>query len=147
GLVAQNTAANRAALTPKGATVATNGSDNRLLAVALDGALACTPWMAPDLADGGTLVTALPLDELQAARFQQPPVATVPGSDQMRVIAGNPDLTKQNLYRAGVDQAPVPPAQQAERDARDYCQHLLLLGPARIALDRALTSTRPSPDP
>src|SRR5579863_5163479 len=65
GKIAQATTANMARLTS--AQTLANASDNRLLAVALDGALGCTPWMAPDLADPGKTIPALPLDELQAA--------------------------------------------------------------------------------
>ena len=77
GRMAQMTATN--ATTLKNAQTLNNGSDNRLLAIALDGSLGCKPWMAPDLANPGTSVTALPLDELQAAAYQQAPVAiTIP---------------------------------------------------------------------
>src|SRR5205823_7821680 len=51
-----------------------NASDNRLLDVALDGALGCTPLMAPDLAHPGQMTTALPLNELQAAGQQAAPL-------------------------------------------------------------------------
>jgi hypothetical protein len=145
GRTAQNTAAN--ATTLADAVVATNGSDNRLLAVALDGALGCTPWMAPDLADGGAPTTALPLDELQAAADQQAPVATVPSHDPMVLVNGMPNLAKQNLYRAGVDQTPVASARQAASDQRAFCQDLLQIAPPRLMLDQTLTSARPSPDP
>src|SRR5260370_16035466 len=64
GQEAQMTAANIAKL-QNGQTQA-NGSDNRLLDVELDGALGCTHWMAPDLADPGQMATALHLNELQA---------------------------------------------------------------------------------
>jgi hypothetical protein len=105
GRLAQNTTANAASLTDS--TALGNGSDNGLLAVALDGALGCTPWRAPDLADPGAMVPALPLDELQAASYQRSPVALVPGGDPMTVVNGKPNLEKQNLYRAGVDQPAV----------------------------------------
>ena len=36
----------------------------------LDGALGCTPWTAPDLADNGNMVPALPLNELQNRQAQ-----------------------------------------------------------------------------
>jgi hypothetical protein len=47
--------------------VLTNASDNLLLVGFEDKALGCTPMMAPDLADNGTLKPSLPLNELQAA--------------------------------------------------------------------------------
>jgi hypothetical protein len=145
GRTAQNTAANATALGNAG--MATNGSDNRLLAVALDSALGCIPWMAPDLANGGALTTALPLDELQAAQDQQAPVATVPAGDPMVLVNGRRNLDKQNRYRAGVDQTAVASEQQAQADMRTYCENLVQIGPQRLLLDRPLTSAAPSPMP
>jgi hypothetical protein len=139
GRVAQNTATNQAA--QAGAQAQTNGSDNRLLAVALDGALGCTPWMAPDLANNGALVPALPLNELQAAAHQQAPVALVPDGDPMVLVDGAASRAKRNLYRLGVDQ-PVP----ASGNTTTYCQNLLAIAPARMQKDMAFTMNRPSPD-
>jgi hypothetical protein len=139
GRVAQNTAANQAALT--GAQAQANGSDNRLLAVALDGALGCTPWMAPDLANNGALVPALPLNELQAAAHQQAPVALVPSGDPMVLVNGAPRRGKLNLYRRGVDQRVA-----ASGDTTTYCQNLLAIAPARLQQDMPFTMNRPSPD-
>src|SRR5882672_7869700 len=68
GLVAQNTAQNRTLL--PGARVFANPSDERLLDVFIDPALGCAAMMAPDLADGGNMVHALPLNELQAGAYQ-----------------------------------------------------------------------------
>src|SRR5437588_5801207 len=101
GQIAQMTAANIAQL--QNAQAQVNGSDNRLLAVPLDGALGCTPWMAPDLADPGHMLPALPLNELQAAAHQAPPVALVPAGDPMVLNNNQPDLNKTNAYRRGVD--------------------------------------------
>ncbi|MGH2498099.1 MAG: hypothetical protein ACRDIV_25660 [Ktedonobacteraceae bacterium] len=143
GQTAQMTAANVAAL--QGAQTQANGSDNRLLAVAMDGALGCTPWMAPDLADPGQMLPALPLDELQAAAQQAAPVALVPAGDPMVLNNNQPDLNKINAYRAGVDQ---PPARRmAAASTTTYCQHLLAIGPARIQLDMPMTQGKPSADP
>src|SRR2546429_219455 len=66
-----------------------NGSDNRLLDVALDGALGCTPLMAPDLAHPGQMTTALPLNELHAAAQQAAPRALVPRRDPMTMVDTN----------------------------------------------------------
>ena len=145
GKMAQNTAANAATFT--GSSVLANGSDNRLLAVALDGALGCTPWQAPDLANPGHMVPAQPLDELQAAMYQQSPVALVPSRDPMVLVNGQPNLVKQNLYRAGVDQPRVPTVAQAASDQKTYCQDLMRIAPARIEFDRPYTSARSSVDP
>ncbi|GCF10325.1 hypothetical protein [Dictyobacter arantiisoli] len=142
GRLAQHTAANTALL-PQ-ATVVTNGSDNRLLAVALDNALGCKPWTAPDLADAGHSVTAQPLDELQAAAHQAAPMALVPNNDPMVVVNGKADLSKLNLYRASVNQAQV--ASRADASTATYCQNLLNTAPQRIFADRAYTQLQPSAD-
>jgi hypothetical protein len=113
-----------------------NPSDNRLLDVALDGALGCTPWKAPDLADPGQMVPALPLNELQARAQQPSPVALVPAGDPMVLENGKRDLRKVNAYRRGVDQPQVAYSFQAET-AR-YCRHMLRIAPARLLLDQAL---------
>jgi hypothetical protein len=144
--MAQNTAANRAALAAQGAHVITNGSDNRLLAIALDSALGCTPWMAPDLADNGQLTTAQPLAELQAAAHQAAPVATVPSADPMVLVNGHPNLLKQNLYRFGVDQVPVRSAVQARQDQLAYCKNVYNVAPQRILRDKPYTESAGSPD-
>ena len=142
GQVAQATAANMAAL--QNAQVQTNGSDNRLLSAAIDGALGCTPWMAPDLADPGKTATALPLDELQAATQQAAPRALVPNLDPMVLVNGQRNLNKLNAYRVGVDQPTVnDPAQSS---TQMFCSFLRMIAPPRLSLDAALTIGQPSPD-
>jgi hypothetical protein len=143
GQIAQMTTANKAALGAAQAQV--NGSDNRLLAVAMDGALGCTPWMAPDLADPGKMLPALPLNELQAAAHQASPVARVPAGDPMVLTNNQSDINKLNAYRRGVDQFPVPTL--AAASTTTYCKHLLAIGPKRILLDMPFTQGQPSPDP
>src|SRR5207302_9432944 len=133
GHVAQNTAANRVAL--QNVQTAKNASDNRLLAVALDTALGCTPWMAPDLADPGKSVPALPLNELQAAAHQAAPVALVPSGDPMVLVNGQPNLFKLDAYRLGVDQRPAP---FASASTTAYCTNLINVAPVRLQLDKAL---------
>jgi hypothetical protein len=113
----------------------------------MDSALGCTPWQAPDLANNGALVPALPLDELQAAADQAAPVALVPSLDPMVLRDGSPNLAKQNLYRVGVDQPVETSNAQAAADSRAYCQRLYSVAPARLLRDRAYFVTRPSPDP
>lgn len=144
GQTAQMNAANVAAL--QNAQTQVNGSDNRLLAVALDGALGCKPWMAPDLANPGQVATALPLNELQAAANQAAPVALVPLGDPMVLVNNNTSRNKMNTYRAGVDQ-PMARGQVATASTRTYCSNLLAIGPQRMLLDARLTKVRPSPDP
>ena len=143
GKTAQMTAANTQAL--QNTQLQVNGSDNRLLAIALDGALNCTPWMVPDLADPGHTAPALPLNELQAAALQGAPMATVPANDPMVLNNNNTDLNKLNAYRRGVDQPQVFRLKNASTTT--YCNNLLNIAPARIQLDSATTKNRPSPDP
>src|SRR5260370_5824129 len=143
GQEAQMTAANIAKL--QNGQVQANGSDNRLVDVALDGALGCTPWMAPDLADPGQMATALPLNELQAAAHQAAPIALVPTGDPMVLVNGNPDLNKLNAYRVGVDQPKVQSLSAAS--TKTYCTNLFAIAPQRMLLDASLTKTAPSADP
>src|SRR5947209_3651055 len=143
GQTAQMTAANAAALA--NAKPLANGSDERLLSVALDGALGCTSWMAPDLADQGNMVPALPLNELQAAAHQAAPQALVPAGEPMVLVNGNRSITKLNLYRAGVDEPAVQNPNMAS--TRTYCANMRQIAPARMLLDATFTQARPSPDP
>lgn len=143
GQSAQMTAANVAGLQTTNLQV--NGSDNRLLAVALDGALGCTPWKAPDLADPGQMVPALPLNELQAAAQQAQPMALVPGADPMVLNNGNISLNKLNAYRRGVNQPPVANADAASTTT--YCQNMVNIGIPRIVLDAPFTVKSAPPDP
>ena len=151
GQVAQLTAANTATLTNAGNGVQmqtpqlqVNASDNRLLDVALDGAMGCHPWMVPDLADPGHMVPALPLNELQAAKFQAAPVAVVPANDPLVVVNGQPNLNKINAYRRGVNQPRAASLNAASTTT--YCTNLLSTAPARLQLDMQTTQNRPSPD-
>jgi hypothetical protein len=141
GQTAQDIQANAAVL---GAQVQKNGSDERLLTL-VDAALGCTPWMAPDLADPGHKVPALPLNELQAAVSQGTQVALVPNADPMVLVNNQPNLAKLNAYRAGVDQPPSPDAQASS--TRVYCRYLLNIAPTRLLLDEPLTRQAPSADP
>ncbi len=142
GRTAQMNAANTGQLSHE--KILVNGSDNRLLSVALDGALGCKAWMAPDLADPGQMTPALPLDELQAAAHQANPIAVVPAGDPMVKIGDDHSLRKLNLYRAGVDQSNVDDLDNASTKA--YCKSLLAIGPKRILVDAKLTREQPSPD-
>jgi hypothetical protein len=141
GQLAQNTTVNRQAL--PGATVLTNPSDNALL-VSVDATLGCMPWMRPDLANPGRFTTALPLNELQAAAHQPPPVALVPADDPMVLVDTTPNLTKLNLYRVGVDQPTVPSLQDAS--TRTYCINLMNVAPPRLAIDAPFLGRGATPD-
>jgi hypothetical protein len=145
GRLAQFTTKNRLALPH--AVIITNASDNRLL-IGVAAAIGCTLWMRPNLADPGNVQAALPLNELQAAARQQPPVALVPADDPMvLVMQGNmlvPNLTKVNLYRAGVNQPLAHSLQQAS--TRAYCINLMKIAPPRLAIDAPLLGNGATPD-
>src|SRR2546430_9236104 len=143
GQVAQDTQANAAILGGQG-QVAKNGSDERLLTV-VDSALGCTPWTAPNLADPGQMVTALPLNEIQAAAHQVAPVALVPTRDPMVLVGTQSNLDKLNAYRAGVDQSLVQNLLAA--GTKNYCTNLLAIAPQRLILDARFTKALASPDP
>ena len=141
GQFAQDTAANRATL---GMTLAKNPSDERLL-VAVDKALGCTPFMAPDLANNNALAPALPLNELQAAAFQADPVALVPAGDPFVLVNGDPNLAQTNGYRAGVDQMPVNTLHPASTGV--YCRHIVEVALTRLNTDKPFTVAAASPVP
>jgi hypothetical protein len=116
-----------------------NPSDNRLTDAFVDPAMGCKPWTAPDLADPGSQVAALPLNELQARMTQPAPVAIVPAGDPMTLVNGNLSLTKTNLYRRGADM-PVGNS-YFDTDTARYCRQLLRIAPQRmLANQKALTA-------
>ncbi|WP_188317092.1 hypothetical protein [Solihabitans fulvus] len=141
GRTAQNTAANTKALHRSKPLV--NGSDNLLVDAFVDRALGCTPFTAPDLTNHGQRVSSLALNELLAAAGQAKPVALVPTNDPMAQVHARSNPVKTNLYRTGVGQ---PPLDSATETPKAYCEHLVAVAPARIALDRNLTRRAPSPD-
>jgi hypothetical protein len=143
GQIAQDNQANAATL---GTNLAKNGSDERLVTV-VDKALGCTPWSAPDLANPGQMVTALPLNELQAAARQAAPVGLVPAGDPMVLVNGNTSITKVNAYRQGVDQPLVQGGTPNNANTRNYCANLLAIAPQRLMLDARFTKAQPSVDP
>jgi hypothetical protein len=146
GQTAQFSAANQANL--QNATLISNPSDNALLSRFIDPALGCQSWMAPDLANNGSMVAALALDELQASTHQQAPIAQVPLTDPMTMVAnGNNNvqsLTKTNLYRQGVDQTQAASHHQAS--GTTYCQDLVQTGMPRLIMDKPLTINATTPD-
>jgi hypothetical protein len=143
GRIAPDTAAAASGLAP-GAVRIGNGSDNRLLDRFVDPALGCTPFLAPDLGDPGTLMPSQALNELQAAAHQGPPVALVPVTDPMAMDNGRVSVAKANAYRAGVDQPPLNEL-SATGNGAEYCADLLAVAPARLRLDRPFTTAAPSP--
>lgn len=128
GTTAQNTAANQATL-GNNAMVVVNPSDERLLSIAVNSAIGCTPWQVPDLADPGSLVPALGLNELHAFYTQAEPIATIPALDPFVTSNGVPNLVKLNAYRVGVAQPPVQQLNDAPTNT--YCQALATIAPPR----------------
>jgi hypothetical protein len=141
--LAQNTAANLAAF--PGAAVLGNPSDNGLLDNVVDVALGCTPWTAPDIANGGQNTPALPLNELQARAYQAAPVALIPEGDPMVLNNGVADLGKVNAYRRGVAQ--LKAHDRAHTDTTRYCRELYRIAPERMLRDQTLFTVTASPKP
>jgi hypothetical protein len=144
-LFAQNTPTNQKAL--PAATLQTNASDNRLIALLIDGAIGCTPWKVQDLAETNqvSMVNALPLNEIQA-HFMQANQALVPENDPMTQLLGAASLDKINLYRAGVYQ---PAIKDPHMDANGvtYCQKFSAAAFARLNGNMARLQAAASPDP
>ena len=134
GTTAQKTKANTAAL--KGAATLLNPGDNSLFSYFVAPAIGCTPWLMPSLDDPGQMVPSQAVNELQAHLLQKTPVARVPGGDPMVEFAGQPDLYKDNLYRAGVDQ---PSASTQTYQTAPYCREMLRALP-KMVLDQKMES-------
>lgn len=132
GTIAQNTKANAAAL--KGATVILNPGDNSLYSYFAAPAIGCSAWLTPSLDDPGQMVPSQAVNELQAHLLQKTPVARVPSRDPMVEFAGAPDLSKDNLYRASVDQ---PAANDQSFKTAPYCREMLRALP-KMTLDQTL---------
>jgi hypothetical protein len=128
-----------------GARVFANPSDERLLDVFIDPALGCAAMMAPDLADGGNMVHALALNELQAGAHQLSPLGLVSLKDPMVLVDGKDSLPKLNAYRIGVDQPQVRTT--AEVDPVRYCANLRRIAPNRLLVDRSYLTAFRSPFP
>jgi hypothetical protein len=146
GQTAQYSAANLANLQNQGITpnILLNPSDNRLIDALVDVSLGCKPWKVPDLADNNNLVSALPLNEIFAAKWQQYPIALVPEGDPMVLSNGNINDAKVNLYRAGVNQPPIVVGQE---NTTFYCKQLLSISPYRLVQNKPLTVGVGSPMP
>ena len=138
GTTAQYTKANIAAL--KGATTILNPGDNSLLSYFAAPAIGCSGWLMPSLDDPGQMVPSQAVNELQAHLLQKTPVARVPSRDPMVELDGQPDLSKDNLYRAGMDQ---PQASNNTFKTAPYCREMLRALP-KMVLDQKLDSNFPS---
>ena len=146
GQTAQDTTANAARM--PGAKVLVNGSDNALIDDFLDPALGCTPLMAPDLGNRGTMATSQALDELLAARNQPANVALVPENDEMVLDNGGQfDVAKTDLYRAEIGQAPVDSQTDASSSPQMFCQNMVNIQTPFIAANKKVFAAWPSPVP
>jgi len=153
GLVCQNTSTNFMANMGNIQKALTNGSDERLV-IAIYNALGgtCKVWTAIDLAEtnplfaGQQMVPAVPLNEIQASRYQLPPIALVPLADPMTVDGnGQPLLGKTNAYRAGVGQPKAITALDA--DSTNFCFFYYTVQPLRLLRNMGAFVNFPSPDP
>jgi len=142
GHTAQFTKKNQARL--QSAVPLGNPSDNRLTDAFVDPAIGCKPWTAPDLADPGSWVPALALNELSARMGQVAPVAIVPGGDPMTLVNGTFSLKKTNSYRQGVDQ-PVASAND-DIDTARYCRQMLRIAPRRMLVNQKALAGFYTPD-
>jgi hypothetical protein len=146
GQTAQDNATNAARM--KGAQVVVNGSDNALVDDFLDPAFGCTPFMAPDLGNKGTMATSQALDELLAARNQPKAAALVPENDEMVLDNGGQwDQAKTDLYRAQIGQAPVDSQTDASSSPQMFCQNMVNIQTAFIAANESIFASAPSPVP
>ncbi len=125
GQTAQDSAANAAGLA--GATAINNGSDNALVNKFMDPALGCTPYEFHDKTAAAGVSGSQITDELLAAADQPAPVALVPLNDPMTEVNGEQSTMKTNVYRIGVDQPLVSPAQTADTPA-NYCKNMIQVG-------------------
>ena len=142
GSLAQNTTSNAQAL--PGATTLGNPSDNGLLDRFLDPAMGCGPWKVSDLADPGHTAAGLALNEIQAQKHQERPIALVPAGDPMVLNSdGTINLDKINAYRRGVDQRVARFVEEA--DTARYCRHMLRIAPERLLRNKEALLTAPSP--
>jgi len=145
GQTAQDNAANEARM--KGDPVLVNGSDNALIDDFLDPAFGCTPLEAPDLGNHGAMTTSQALDELLASANQPANAALVPETDEMVMSNGGTDVTKTDLYRSEIGQAPVDSQTDASSSPQMFCQNMVDIQTPFLAANQSRLATMPSPVP
>jgi len=144
GQTAQDTTANAGNLA--GATQLANGSDNILVDAFMDPTLGCTPFMAPNLGNNNQPATSQALDELLASKNQPAIPALVPENDEMVLDGqGQFDVTKTNMYRSNVGQAPVSAANNRSSSPAMYCQNMVNIQTPFLAANQALLATGATP--
>jgi len=146
GQTAQDTTSNSANI--PGSTVLANGSDNILLDAFMDPLLGCTPFQAPDLANGSALTSSQAMDELLSAAHQPTIAALVPENDEM-VLSSNAqiDAAKTNLYREELGQAPISAQNNKTSSPAMFCQNMVDIQTPFLAANQALLATGSSPVP
>ena len=123
-----------------------NGSDNRLLEQFIDGSLGCNAMQVLDVSSG-QLRSTQGTNELQAAAFQQPPIALIPPNDEMVLFNGNFDRCKVDSYRKIVNQ---PRIREEEFNglllATKYCANLVNVGVQSLANNKQFYIVSKSPN-
>jgi hypothetical protein len=145
GQTAQDNAANAGNI--PGSTTLANGSDNILLDGFIDPTLGCTPFQAPDLGNNGALTSSQALDELLSEKNPPAPTALVPENDEMTLVNGQLSVTKTDLYRAELGQAPISRANNRFDSPAEYCQNMANIQAPFLAANQATLSTGASPVP
>jgi hypothetical protein len=150
GRVCQNTSTNFIAKAAVIQNPLTNGSDERLLFAYYRAIGGCKPWTGVNLAEGPQFINQLFIgslahNEIQADRWQLPPIALIPLNNPMSVVLGSPSLPKTNQYRVGVGQ----PRALAPRDAdgTNFCFFFYTIQPLRLLRNMGTMVNFPSPDP
>ena len=148
-LLAQKNPANKAKY--PNATVINNASDEGLRNNFFDVVFGCTPYTAKDLADpsGASVIGSLALNELQGGvTVDSNPNKTwafIPPQDPMVLSAnGSPSRSKQNAYRAAVNQ---PRTLGASQEQIEFCKNMLSINAPSIIADLPFTFGKTSPTP
>jgi hypothetical protein len=130
--------------------VVANGSDEALHNFFYDPNLGCKSFEAPNLADptGKSVVGSLALNELQAAVASTASPAlkwsAVPPQDPMVLLNAEASLSKQNAYRAAVNQ---PPTMGGIGEETQFCIDFLGVTAPALITDLPYTFSKTSPDP
>ena len=147
GQTAQDSAANAAMM--KGDPVLVNGSDNALIDNFLDPAFGCSPFMAPDLGNHGSMSTSQALDELLASANQPKATrrwcrratrwssTTAAGSTRPR-----PTCTGPRSGRRSVDSQA-----DASSTPQMFCQNMVNIQTPFLAANESLLAQYKSPIP
>ena len=84
---------------------------------------------------------------MSAAKNQTAPIALVPENDEMTLVNNAFSVTKTNLYRAQVGQAPISAANNAADSPANYCQNMVNIQTPFLNANQTLLATGTSPVP